>query len=167
MSYRRNTSPTFKKKENYITSESSDPQKSFLGTFEKIAESLNIPPELPNTNILFNNPIQKDPPLITEIENTPPIITNTEKVKSSNLTDEEYVNHVLIKFNGKPINNTSQVICDKIDTKTTIINLFKERSSLEIRILNSPLFDISLLKALNDAFNKKLDTFINEELNVN
>ena len=103
------------------------------------------------------------------------------------MTDEEYENHVLSKLINKPIVNSAvkkaiaPIITEtngnieevkeptpviktevKPNNKTIIANLFKERSSLETRLLNSPLFDISLLKALNDAFNKKL-----EELNVN
>lgn len=100
------------------------------------------------------------------------------------MTDEEYENHVLSKLVTKPVVNSAvkkpivPIITEtngnieepapviktevKPNNKTIIANLFKERSSLETRLLNSPLFDISLLKALNDAFNKKL-----EELNVN
>lgn len=159
---------------------------TYLKAFEKSIESLANPIFIEPTIIKIEESQETSNNLFIKPVLEPIINTNevTEEIKTFSLTDEEYLRHVICKLNPShslsfkstivpefelisenPSIATKHItenliqnkpISDTPENNINIINLFKERNKLETIILNSLLFDVNLLKALHDAFNKKL-----------
>lgn len=93
--------------------------------------------------------------------NTQPNTCNSQKPLMNNLETMKTSSHSTLLNSlttQSPTINQNSIGQSDLDIKNYIIDIFKERNNLETQILNSPLFDIEILKAINTVFNKKLSS---------